>query len=225
MKFFTDSSVRYLKWPYEITDIQKYLKMKVPNYIKELLIDPGISDLLNSNEYSWVGNINISEFLSKLPKNHYFSFDYPSIINKNCENLFLEKSWKNAKNYCYHPQYIVTVQGKFNNYYNYIEWFHKYNSLEPDFMGVGNILKHRTWNSFLKHTIPYILKNSYANRIHFYGLCKDAIPKIYKLGKKYNKQISLDQQKWQYYNSSIKRPQIFKEYLIDLVDSGVKFTI
>jgi hypothetical protein len=225
MKFFTDNTVRYLEWGYELTNIKKYLKMRVPNYIKEMLIDPAVYELIDSKEYSWVGKIDIEEFLDSLPNNHYFSFDYPSDMNPQYEDLFLMKSYENAEKYTYHPQYITTVQGKFNNYYSYIEWFHKYNDLEPEFLGLGNICKQRSWNTFLKHTIPYIFKYSYTDRIHIYGLCKDAIPKVYQLAKKYRIDISIDQVKWQYYKDSTQRPQHFKFYLIDLIDEGVKFQI
>jgi len=224
MKFFTDGSVAFMKWPWWLTNMRKY-KGKVPNYVKEALVDPCVSDLLTSNEYHWVGDINIVEFLNSLPENHFFSFDYPSDMNPKYEDLFLMKSWDNACRYNWHPQYITTVQGKFGQAWNYIEQFHKYNALEPDFLGLGNLCKHRSCNDFIKHTIGYIFKYSYAKRIHIYGLCKDAIPYCYKLAKKFKIDFSIDQEIWQYLRPSKLRAQDFKLYLIDLIDKGVRFEL
>lgn len=226
MRFFTDNCFgNQLQWPWMLCRIDQYFEIKEYSQWREILIDPGVYELTKADHYSWEGDLNIIEFLEALPENHYFSADYPSDMNLKYENSFIQKSWKNAKKYHNYPQYITTVQGKFNNYFNYIDWFHKYNDLDPEFLGLGNICQHRTWNSFMKHTLPYIFKYAYANRIHIYGLCKDAIPKVFKLSKKYNKEISIDQEKWQFYKKSNHRPQDFKAYLIDLIDLEVEFEI
>ena len=213
MKFFTDQ--RW--WPYLLINIKKYRKMRKFKRFKEILIDPGVFDLKISSIYSWEGSINIKEFLDSLPENHFFSYDYPSDMNLYWENRFIEKSWENAKRYHNYPQYITTIQGKFNNYFNYIEWFHKYNDLETDFMGLGNMCQHRTLNKFLKHTLPYIFKYSNAKRIHIYGLCKRGIPFAAKMAKLYKKELSIDQEKWQYFLPSKLRPILLCNYLNDIL--------
>ena len=188
----------------------------------EVIIDPGVYDLKNNPEYSWEGTINIYDFLEGLPDNHYFSFDYPSDMNLKFEDLFIKKSWQNAINYSHCPQYITTIQGKFNNSTNYIKWFHKYNELEPKFMGLGNMCQHRTLNKFLKEVIPYIFKNCIAKRIHIYGLCKRAIPYADKMAKKYKKNLSVDQEKWQFFKTSTLRSMDLNLYLNDLIKKGVE---
>jgi len=181
MKFFTDQ--RW--WPYLLINIKKYRKMRKFKRFKEILVDPGVYDLLENSKYSWEGTINIDEFLNSLPENHFFSWDYPSDMNLAYEDLFIQKSWINAVRFHNHPQYITTVQGKFNNYFNYIYWFHLYNDLDPEFLGLGNMCQHRSLNDFLKHTIPYIFKYSNTKRIHIYGLCKRGIVFAMKMAKRY----------------------------------------
>lgn len=213
MKFFTDQ--RW--WPYLLINIKKYRKMRKFKRFKEIIVDPGVFDLKNNSEYSWEGSINIDEFLDSLPENHYFSWDYPSDMNLSYEDLFIQKSKLNAEKYHNHPQYITTIQGKFNNYFNYIYWFHLYNDLDPDYLGLGNMCQHRTLNEFLKHTIPYIFKYSNTKKIHIYGLCKQGIIFAMRMAKRYKIDLSVDQEKWQYYQPSKLRPILLCNYLNDIM--------
>ncbi|MDH3324493.1 MAG: hypothetical protein OEL89_02550, partial [Candidatus Peregrinibacteria bacterium] len=145
MKFFTydyNRPERY-NWPYLIVKLSNYFKLKKPDFYKFILIDPGVYDLIERDRYDWEGTINIPEFIDSLPSNHYFSFDYPGDMNPEFQDQFLTRSWENAIQYCGFKQYIVTVQYKFNDYYDFIFWFDKYNELTitSGIMGLGNICK------------------------------------------------------------------------------------
>ncbi len=217
MKFFTYDygNWKAYQWPYLILKIKNYLKLKKKDKYSIILIDPGVYELGDSDHFSWEGKIDIDEFLDSLPDNHYFSFDYPGDMNPKFTDIFLKKSWDNAKKYSKHPQYITTVQYRFNNYLSFIEWFDDYNELTmtSNIMGLGNICKQKGCNSFLKHALPYAFKNSKANWIHIYGANLFTIPYIDKLGKMFNKKVSVDNRKWEYYRKSSERPYWFKEYI------------
>ena len=195
MKFFTDKSVVN---DYLLIKIKDYLKMKDFSRWREVFIDPGVYDLTKSDKFKWEGKINVRDFLNSLPDNHYFSLDYPCDMNLEYTNLFLDKSWMNALRYNTYLNYIVTVQYKFNNYYNFVEWFDKYNRLHifSGIMGLGNMCRFRTLNDFLKHSLDYTFSHCYHPRIHIYGLCLKAIPYAYKLSKRYNIELSIDSTKW-----------------------------
>ena len=195
MKFFTDKSV-----------IHSYLIIKITDYIKindfsnwnEVFIDPNVYELIKAKEYSWINKINITEFLNNLPKNHFLSIDYPSDMNIKHQKLFLEKSWYNALKYNNHPNYITTAQYKFNDFWNFVEWFDKYNTLEikSGILGLGNLCKIRYLTDYLNDIIDYAISNCNHPRIHFYGLCMKGIPLAYKLAKRYNIKLSIDSVKW-----------------------------
>ena len=126
-----------------IIKITNYQKLKNKKPYKIILIDPGVYDLGNSDFYPWENKIDIDAFLDSLPKNHYFTWDYPGDMNPNYAEDFLRKSWQHAVQYCQHSNYIVTVQFRYNNYMSFVEWFDKYNSLEnaSGILGIGNICK------------------------------------------------------------------------------------
>ncbi|KKL28323.1 hypothetical protein LCGC14_2376230, partial [marine sediment metagenome] len=157
MKFFTDKTVIN---DYLLVKLVDYIKMDDFSQWKEVFIDPGVYDLTKSDGFKWEGTIDIPEFLDSLPDNHYFSWDYPGDMNPKFTDIFLKKSWDNAKKYSKHPQYITTVQYRFNNYLSFIEWFDDYNELTmtSNIMGLGNICKQKGCNSFLKHALPYAFK-------------------------------------------------------------------
>ena len=140
LKFFTDKTV---KNDYLLIQITDYLKLKDFSKWKKILIDPKVYELKKSNEYSWINKINILDFLNSLPKNHFFSLDYPCDMNLKYQDLFLKKSWNNALKYYNHSQYIITVQSKFKDFWNFVEWFDKYNSLQikSEILGLGNLCR------------------------------------------------------------------------------------
>ena len=196
MKFFTDKTVVN---DYLLVKIIDYIKMKNFSRWKEVFIDPGVWELIKSDKFSWEGKIDIWNFLENLPDNHYFSWDYPCDMNVKYSDLFLQKSWNHALKFglqC--KQYITTVQSKFNNYWNFIEWFDKYNNLyiKSGILGLGNMCRFRTLNQYLKHTLSYAFYKSKHPRIHIYGLCMKAIPYAYNLSKKTNIEFSFDSTKW-----------------------------
>ena len=201
MKFFTDGTI---EWPYLLTSIDKYLKMSNERKIKfkEILIDPGVYFLKKNPTLKWEGKINIAPFLDSLPKNHFLSCDFPSDMNLNYKKLLLEKSWSYAQGYCYHPQFIVTIQFIHNSFWfgknSLMKMFDKYNQLKirSGFIGIGNLCKQKYNNDFMKHALPYILKNSNYKKIHIYGLSIKNIPIADKLAKRYGIELSIDSTKW-----------------------------
>jgi hypothetical protein len=165
---------------------------------KEVFIDPGVWDLVKSDQFKWHGKIDIPEFLDSLPDNHYFSWDYPGDMNLKYQDKFLIWTYSNAINYHLHSQYIVTVQSKFKNYFNFMYWFDKYNDLDikSGIMGLGNMCRFAHLNDYLKHALDYAFSNCNHKRIHIYGLCLRAIPYAYKLSKKNKIKLSIDSTKW-----------------------------
>lgn len=235
MKFFTDKTVEN---EYLLIKIKDYLKMEDFSRWDEILIDPGVYELTKSNEYSWKGKINIDNFLDSLPENHYFSWDYPCDMNEVYTKEFLIKSWENAFKFHNHSQYICTVQSKFRNYWNFVKWFDKYNSLEikSRILALGNMCRFRSLNNYIKHTLDYAFSHCNHKRIHIYGLCLKAIPYAYRLSKRFNVELSIDSTNWtRAYNKKLKekynnrvgcrsnnRQEFFNKYLKQIQKRGVK---
>jgi len=237
MKFFTDKTV---KNDYLLIKITDYLKLKNKNYDfsqwKEVFIDPNVYELKKTKEYSWINDINIQNFLYSLPNNHYFSVDYPSDMNLQYQNLFIKKSWNNAIKYHNYSQYIITVQYKIKNFWNFVEWFDKYNnlSIKSGILALGNLCRIKYFTEFLENILDYTFSNCNYSRIHIYGLCLKAIPFSVKLAKRYNIELSIDSTKWtkactinlknKYKSIScnkINRQDFFNEYL-QLIKNRIK---
>ena len=81
--------------------------------------------------------------------------------------------------------------------------------------------KHSRLNQFMKHALDYAFSHCYHRRIHIYGLCKEATPYAYNKALYYRKELSIDQEKWQYYKPSSERSFWFDKYLTDLRNEGV----
>jgi len=199
MKFFTDKTV---KNDYLLIKITDYLRLRNKHKDfskwKEVIIDSGVYELKKSYEYSWINDINIQDFLNSLFNNHYFSLDYPSDMNLNYQKLFIKKSWNNALKYYNHSQYITTVQYKHNDFWNFVEWFDKYNelSIKSGILGLGNMCRIKYFTEFLENSLDYAFSNCNHSRIHIYGLCLKGIPFAVKLANRYNIELSIDSTKW-----------------------------
>jgi len=165
---------------------------------KEVFIDPGVYDLTKDYKFSWEDKINIPKFLDSLPDNHYFSWDYPGDMNLEYQYLFLHNTWNSAEMFHDHPQFIVTAQYKFINYWNFVEWFDKYNNLniKSGILGLGNMCRFKSLTPYLKHAFDYAFSHYKHPRIHIYGLCMKAIPYAHKLAKRFNIEFSFDSTKW-----------------------------
>lgn len=223
MKFFTDKTVIN---DYLLIKLKDYIKLKDFSRWKEIFIDPGVYDLTKSDKFKWEGTIDIEEFLDSLPGNHYFSWDYPSDMNEDYSLLFRTKTWNRAVKYHEHPNYIVTVQSRFQNYWNFTDWFDLYNQLpiKSGLMGLGNMCRFRSLNMFLKHALDYAFKHSIHPRMHIYGLCLQAIPYANNLAKKYNIDLSIDNTKWtfMFYEQDSKDRQVqFDLYMDKIRNKGV----
>ena len=222
LKFFTDKTVVN---DYLLVKIKDYWKLKDFSQWKEVFIDPGVYELTKDVEYSWVNKSMygyMEEWIKNLPDTHYFSWDYPCDMNRLHTDYFLKKSWNNAKKYCKFSQYIVTVQFKFRNYWNFIEWFDIYNALNisSGILALGNMCRFRTLNNYIKHALDYAFSHTHHPRIHIYGLCLKAIPYAHALAKRFNIELSFDSTKWTrcYHSSGLpscskeNRQQYFDEY-------------
>ncbi|MFX0132076.1 MAG: hypothetical protein ACFFDN_00390 [Candidatus Hodarchaeota archaeon] len=235
MKFFTDKSVEN---DYLLIKIQDYLKMDDFSRWKEVIIDPGVYELTKGViEYSWEKEVNILDFLKSLPANHYFSCDYPCDMYLPHTNRFIARSWERASQYCWHPQYITTVQSKFMDYWSFKEWFDKYNKLNiQGFMGLGNMCRIFHLTEFVKHALDYAFSHCKSNRVHIFGLALNNIPYANKLAKRFNIELSMDSTKWtravntdlkQYYKTigcrtKKERQEFFNWYIVELKKRGVK---
>ena len=185
LKFFTDKTVVN---DYLLDKIKDYWKMKDFSQWKEVFIDPGVYDLTKSDKFNWEGKINIPEFLDSLPENHYFSWDYPCDMNPKYTDLFLDKTFVNAQIYQDHPQYIVTTQYRFNDYWNFVGNFNCYNNfdIKSGILALGNMCRFRTLNQYLKHALDYAFSHTKHPRIHIYGLCLKGILYAVKLAKQFD---------------------------------------
>ena len=204
MKFFTDKTVinKYL-----LVKITDYLKMKDFSRWECVFIDPEVWQLTKSNEYSWIDKIDIENFIRTLPKNHFFSWDYPSDMNLQYSELFLKKTWNNAIKYSKYPQYIVTVQSKFHDYMSFVEWFNKYNALniKSGILGLGNFCRIKYFDNFIDYALRYAFKKCRHQRIHVYGLALDNIPFAVDLAKRNNIDLSIDSTKWTRGDEELKK--------------------
>lgn len=220
MKFFTDKTVIN---DYLLIKIKDYIKMEDFSRWKEVFIDPGVYELTKHYKFSWEGKINIPKFMDSLPENHYFSWDYPCDMNLKYQELFLHNTWNTAEMYHDHPQFIVTVQSKFKNYWNFTEWFDKYNGLEiaSGIIGLGNMCRFRSLNQYLKHALEHAFRYTRHPRMHIYGLCLKAIPFANKLAKRYNIELSVDSTKWTfcYYEIDSKKRQDQFEYYMKKLEA------
>ncbi len=227
MKFFTDKTV---KNDFLLIKIKDYIKLREKgndfSQWKEVFIDPGVYDLIKSDKFKWEGEIDISRFLYFLPKNHYFSWDYPGDMNLQYQDLFLEKTWKNAVRFHNYTQFIVTTQYRYRDYFNFREWFDMYNDLEikSGILALGNMCRFRSLNQYLKYSLGYAFRKCHHNRIHIYGLCLKAIPYANKLAKRFNIELSIDSTKWTFifYEHESKDRQVqYNLYLQKILERGV----
>jgi len=235
MKFFTDKTVKNDFLLIKITD---YLKNNTNlSQYKEIFIDPCVYQLKKYDEYAWNLNFDVVKFLDSLPENCYFSLDYPCDMNKKFQNEFLRKSWENAIRYCYHPNYIITVQFQFNDFWWFKQWFDKYNDLyiKSSILALGNICRILKLNKFMKDTLTYAFKNCRHSRIHIYGLTARAFTFAYNLSNEYNIKLSIDSLKWtrpcstqlrlKYNKRSCNknnRQEYFNEYIKMIIKKGIK---
>ncbi len=233
MKFFTDKTVDN---DYLLIKIGDYLKFNLKRSYKEIFVDPGVYDLTKSDKFSWEGKIDIPSFLDGLPDNHYFSFDYPCDMNPKYQDEFILKTWDNANKYCNHPNYIVTAQYPFNNYWCFTTWFDRYNQLpiESGIMGLGNLCRIMHLSEYMKHALGYAFKNCRHPRIHIYGLAKRNIKYAYRLARKYGIKLSIDSTKWTRGSTALQcrvghaavksgeRQLFFDTYIEELRERGIE---
>lgn len=211
MKFFTDKTVKENK--YLLIKLQDYRNGKTDlNVYDEVMIDPGVYELIKSLKYSWEENFNIREFLDTLPDNHYFSADYPPDMLldglKNEEfgwdyfmkvsKLFIHKTWDNAVKLCDHKNYIVTCQSYFENEKSFYKWFDRFNSLDikSGIMGIGNLCRIHYLQDYIKRVLDYVFKNVSVNVVHIYGLGLRITPYAYRLSKIHGVKLTVDNTKW-----------------------------
>jgi len=61
------------------------------NQFNKVLLEPEVLILKKQSYYRFESWLNINEFLINLPKNCYFTMDYPNDMNENYSKLFIEK--------------------------------------------------------------------------------------------------------------------------------------
>lgn len=192
--FFTDIQTDISN--YCLLNINKYSNEK-KNKKKVCFIDPGVYELVRSNEYSHIDILH--ELASgKLLKNEYISIDYPCDMNLQYQDEFIEKSIKNNLKYKDNPQYICTIQFKFQDFSDFKKQF-EYLEEQIDFskkiVGIGNLCRIMKVNEFTEKVFHFLLKKP-KYQYHFYGLALILIKK-YISSFLYREQIvSVDSTKW-----------------------------
>lgn len=201
MKFFTDITTNCSR--YCLCNIKKIEDKRLKDK-KEVFIDPSVYELRDRNEYS---NIEQLHYLaqSKLPEKYAISIDYPSDMNFDSENQFIEKTNANNFRYADNAQYICTIQSKFQNIE---DWKNQFELLKPIFynkqkiLAIGNLCRIRY---FTKSNHSYDFMNEIVNTIeehasgikqlHIYGLSFNGLRKF---GKRLDNcvQFSIDSTKW-----------------------------
>lgn len=241
MIFFTDNSVKH---PYLLIKLEDYLRIRDKDKHafddkKRVYVDPGVYELTKSPEYSWIDEIYMWDFLDSLPENHYFSWDYPCDMNMDYQELFIKKTWDNAKEYHTHPNYIVTCQMKYQNFESFKYQFNRFNDLDvaSGIFAIGNICRFPRMNTFVRSVLTYTFQRIKHPSLHIYGLCLNAMPFASHLADNYEIEFTVDSTKWtRAVTDELKfehglnckaatRQLFFDKYLERIVEKGVNLEI
>lgn len=102
------------------TDASNYCLLSIKKYNdkrkekkKLFFIDPGVYELVKTNEYSHITELH--ELVPNLKENEYISIDYPCDMNPKYTKEFIEKSYQNNVRYASNLHYICTIQMHFGS--------------------------------------------------------------------------------------------------------------
>jgi hypothetical protein len=197
MKFLTDIK----------TDISNFCLLHIDRYNdkrkqnkKLCFIDPGVYNLKKNIEYPQFELLHYLAAGNLLP-NEYISIDYPSDMNPEFEDYFVQETIRNNLRYADNPQYINTLQYKFCIFNSFVANF---NHLKPLFwnknkiVGFGNLCRILYPNEYTDKVFAFIRENmSGIKQIHFYGLGLRVVKKYFPMFSSNQLQkISLDNTKW-----------------------------
>jgi len=146
-----------------------------------------------------------------LQSNEYMSIDYPSDMNPQFEELFIEKSYQNNIEFKDNLHYICTLQSKFLNYHSFMrEYIRLMNiiRIEGKIVGIGNLCRINRFSKnpksksyhiyeYLKTIMKFLLRNLPKGKwVHFYGIgakiIEEFIPQFLEKGFK----VSVDSTKF-----------------------------
>lgn len=163
-----------------------------------LMIDPGVTRLQKTNEYTDVDALHNK--VSILAPNEFMSIDYPSALNPSMAYEFIRRSNDNNFKYANNPNYICAVQYHRANIRSFKENLDKLRPIWEDnpkkMMAIGNILRIIQPNKFTDDLFDIIWhERHHIHYIHFYGLAKELIYKyIPRLCDHF--QVAFDSTKW-----------------------------
>ena len=181
-----------MTWIYFFTDfntkISNFCLLNIKDYKKRLsknkfiyFIDPGVYELKDSAEYS---KIELLHELAngKLLENEWISIDYPCDMNEAYTETFIEKSIKNNLRYKNNPQYICTIQFKFQDFKDFkyqFEYLEEQIDFSKKIIGIGNLCRIMKPNLFTDEVFEFLKEKyyEYDYYFHFYGLSLSLIKK------------------------------------------------
>jgi hypothetical protein len=184
---------------------------------KQFIIDPNISSLKTNLEYPNITQLHALA-QSKLPSNQYITIDYPSDMNPQYADLFLDKTNQNNRKYANNPQYICAVQFPIRKYVeiqgslfskpdlaDFKAFEQSYNELAPIFenkqkiVGIGNCCRIRGKNEFTNKLMSFLRTRILEGKlwwVHFYGLNLTMIKRYIPSLSINNVILSCDSTKW-----------------------------
>ena len=196
MKFFTDITTNASNFC--LLNIKKYYDPRKESK-KIVFVDPGVYELKKHREYS---QIELLQQLAQgeLKENEYLSIDYPCDMNLQYADEFIAKSIENNLRYAENPQYICTIQFRFQDFDSFREnWEHLecWVNFPQKIIGIGNLCRIMYPNEFTNDVFEYIISHtSKGQQIHFYGLSLRLIKTYIPLLERAGLVITLDSTKW-----------------------------
>ncbi len=202
MRFYTDVTTKASKNC--LLNVRKYQDPRKKEK-KNILIDPGVYDLVKAPEYSQIALLRKLAEPGQLASNEFISIDYPCDMNPAFSDLFVKKSVDNNFLNVKNDRYICTVQFKFMDFDDFKLRFAELapiwqaNKNKP--IAIGNMCRLNEYRDakvrmFTRHVFEHVLANLDAGRwLHVYGMPLWMIIKwVPRLEKRFT--ISVDSTKW-----------------------------
>jgi hypothetical protein len=238
MIFFTDITTNASD--YCLCNIKSfYPKWKTRRKKKLVMVDPGVHELVNRTEYSMIRQLHrLVEIIPAKYPNTHISIDYPSDMNHQHAQLFIDKSVKNNIKYANEKHYICTIQFWHRNFSSFKDEAEKLKPIWlscPKIVGLGNLCRIMYPDQHTDDVFDWIINNlGFANWVHVYGMSFRCIVKYVPLMEEVGIKVSVDSTKWTRHVSRSHRThekihctrdtrdEFFLDYMDALLDRGVK---
>lgn len=162
---------------YKLINIHKYIPHRTYTE-KAIFIDPSVQELRTHNEYTKIELLH-SLLADGLPSNVYMSIDYPSDMNMEMQDIFIQRTYKNNVRYKDNVQYICTPQHNFMDFESFYTEFERVRYIwedNPDkIIGIGNMCRligSRKYHDYVADVLGYIQCNFKGRWVHVYGAPK-----------------------------------------------------